>query len=308
MGQNKSLHHYAARSYLRGFGDNGHLWGWFRTSNEICDVHANTIAAEHGFYHLRRADGTKSDELEDALAVFDGMTPAIIASAVARRPLTDEDTAGVRHLYASLLARKHEGRDLLVDEVRATAQRVAADFDREFPEVPHRREFAVDFILRRLYDLPDHLATDADTISRHHVIELTDKILSVIPPHVCILQSKAQDFFTSDTPCAWFDPTNPPHSGKPSSPPWSSETVELTLPLGRRHVALIANRPFREDKVLVNFDGVRVINARTVFFAKRVLLAYPTTNAEEAGLFEAQVLTERSAFDTPILDAFETHT
>jgi hypothetical protein len=93
-----------------------------------------------------------------------------------------------------------------------------------------------------------------------------------------------------------------------SSPPWSSETVELTLPLGRRHVALIANRPFREDKVLVNFDGVRVINARTVFFAKRVLLAYPTTNAEKAGLFEAQVLTERSDFDTPILDAFETHT
>lgn len=305
MTQRKSLHHYAARSYLRGFANNGHLWGWFRSSNEICDVHVDTIAAEHGFYHLRRRDGASSDELEDALAFFDGITPGIIAAAISARPLTTDDILGVRRLYASLLARSHEGRDLLLADVSETAARVGEMFDRDFPDAPERRDFAIDFVLRGVYSVPDHLATDPHTISRRHVLDLTEKLLGVIPQHVCILESSAQDFFTSDSPCACFEPDTPPQSGEKSSPPWSSARLELTLPLDRRHVALIANRRFSDGKMRVNFDGVRVVNARTVFFAKRVLLAYPTTNTEEAALFEAQVLTERTAFATPLLEAFE---
>ncbi len=303
MKAKKKLQHFVARSYLRGFANNGALWGWFREPNEVRDVHVNTIAAEHGFYDVALADGTPCDDLEDALAVFDGMTPALIRSCVSDPRLSKKDVDGVRWLYATLLARNHQGRDRLVPEVKRLSEKVGEMYDEDFPSDPGRRTWAIHTVLREHFSLPDRFAVDPDTISRLNVLNLAENLMSAMPRNVCILRSKAQNFFTSDAPCAYFDPISPPRAGEVSGIyDFASDSLELTLPLDRRHAALIANRAL-PDKVSVNFDGVRVVNARTAFYAKRVILAYPE-NEESAAVWMAEVMTERTAFDTPLLAGF----
>lgn len=305
MGQKKKLHHFVAQSYLRGFSEGGMLWGWFREPNEIRGVHIGSVAAEHGFYDLRLADGTPCDELEDALAVMDGMTPEIIRVATSDDP--DEATLeGVRRLYATTLARNHQGRDRLLDGAAEMRERVGQMYDADFPNDERgKRDWAIDYVMREVWEVPNHLAPDPQSISRLNILALAADILNVMPRNVCILRSSSQNFLASDAPCGYFDPAFPrPEDGAYSGPRnWESPTLELTMPLDRRHAALIANRPLPRT-ALVNFDGVRVVNARTAFFAKRFVLAYPTQDIDEAALFQAQVLTERTAFDTPLLEGF----
>lgn len=88
-------------------------------------------------------------------------------------------------------------------------------------------------------------------IARLLGVELAEDLMSVMPRNVCILRSKAQDFFTSDAPCAYFDPISRPLPGELSGiADFSSDSLELTLPLDRRHAALIANRPLPNKAAL----------------------------------------------------------
>lgn len=304
MSQKKKRHHYVAKSYLRGFAENEMLWGWFRASNEIRDVHVNGVALEKGFYDLRRADGSLSDELEDSLAAMDGMTPNIIREATRNEP-TAEALDGVRRLYATTLARNHQGRDDLSGPARRTREQIAKMYDEEFPDGAKNRDWAIAFVMREVYSVPDHLDAEPETISRLNVIRLANDILSLMPKSVCILRSSAQDFITSDAPSGYFDPAHPAEVGQYTGPEdWSSPTIELTIPLDRRHAALIANIDL-PPIVRVNLDGVRVVNARTAFFAKRLVLAHPTDDAVQALFFEYQVINGRYAWDAPLLAAFQ---
>lgn len=303
MAEKKGRQHFVARAYLRGFSRNDMLWGWFRESNEIRDVHINSVAVEHGFYDLILADGTPCDELEDALAVFDGMTPEIIRNATSRTNIDASTAEGIRRLYATTLARNHQGRDLLVPSATRIRLRAEEMYDADFPNGAFdQRRWAVDYVLREVFEVPAHLSPDSDTISRLNILRLAEDILGVMPLHVYVLRSKAQNVLTSDAPCSYFDLAQPPRGDGEYSGPndWASPSLELTIPLDKRHVALIVNRELDAVPKL-NINGMRVVNARTAFFTKRVIMACPTDDLIEAAFFETQVLTERTAFDVPLL-------
>lgn len=90
----KRLHHFVTRSYLRSFANLDQLLAALRDAGEPRSVHVNSVGAEHNFYKARRAESGLSDDVEDALAEFDGAIPQII-----RRSTSDEQvTAGANEL------------------------------------------------------------------------------------------------------------------------------------------------------------------------------------------------------------------
>ena len=85
---------------------------------------------------------------------------------------------------------------------------------------------------------------------------------------------------------------------------YSSPTLELTLPLSRRHLAVFTNKPMLR-RAKCNEGAVRVANGRTVFFSKRMVFAYPSADDEAVALAVAQQITYRTAFDVPLLTGYE---
>lgn len=304
MADKKLHHHFVAASYLRGFSNNDLLWGWFRDINEVRDVHIRYVAQEKGFYDLHLVDGGRSDDLENALAAFDGFIPSIISGAIAPTA-TESDIGRVRELYANTMARNHQGRRLKIPEATAVRQRVEEMYDADFPDSdPAQRLWAIEYVMREVFDVPTHLAPTPETISRLNILTLASDMLMVMPLHVCILESNAQFFFTSDAPTSYFDPAEgPPSEGVTGPKSFSSPGLELTIPLDRTHAALIANVPL-PPRGYANFGTARVINARTAFFTKRVLLAYPS-NDPRGELFVEEVLSLRDAYTTPLLPMFQ---
>jgi hypothetical protein len=79
--------------------------------------------------------------------------------------------------------------------------------------------------------------------------------------------------------------------------------VELTLPLGRRHLAIFANQ--RLPRRAKCYNGVvRIANGRTTFYAKRMIFAYPSEDAEANALAVAQQITYRTAYLESLLPGF----
>jgi hypothetical protein len=303
MADRKLHHHFVAASYLRGFSNNDMLWGWFRELNEVRDVHIRYVAQEKGFYDLRLVDGGQSDDLENALAAFDGFIPSIISGAIAPTA-TEADVEKVRELFANTIARNHQGRDLRIPEATVARQRVEDMYDADFPDTdPAQRAWAIEYVMREVFDVPAHLAPTPETISRLNILTLASDILVAMPQHVCIFESDAQFFFTSDAPTSYFDSAEGhPTEGVTGPKSFSSPGLELTIPLDRKHAALIANAPL-PPRGYANFGTVRVINARTAFFTKRVLLAYPS-NDPRGELFVEEVMSLSEAYATPLLPMF----
>lgn len=304
MKQKKKHHHFVAQAYLRGFANNDMLWAWFREPNEVCDVHVGNVAAENYFYDVQLTDGTPCDELEDALSTFDGMTPRIISAAVGTA-VSNATLDDVRQLYATTMARNHQGRDLLLPEAKSIRARAERMYDADFPGAPpEERERAIGYVMREIYNLPSRLSPDPATISRWNILRFASELFAVLPTNVCIIRSDKQFFFTSDAPCGYFDASEgPPKVGVTGPSSMSSPTLELTIPLDRLHAAFIANRPL-PPIAGANFGTVRVINARTAFFAKRAILAYPG-NDPRGELFVEEVRTLEDAYASPLLPAFD---
>jgi len=302
MQQTKNLQHFVPRSYLRAFADpDGQLLAILRDPYEVRSVNVATVAAERWFYKLRREDGTLSDELEDALATLDSQIPEIVARVTGRGKVERADLERLRRLYAVIVCRGHVGRDFILEEVKDTRARVEQDYGREFPgDDDGTRQKFVDLVLRRHFDHPDDMATDPETMSRANILRLTDQLLRELPTNVCIIESQAHDFCTSDAPFSAFNPQNPPTGDGRYDPDMSSPLVELTLPITSRHLALFANRPMPK-KAKGNDGVVRIANARTMFFSKRMIFAYPHTDALANAMLLAEVQTYRNALDVPLL-------
>jgi hypothetical protein len=198
-----------------------------------------------------------------------------------------------------------KGRDRLLPEANSLRSRAEQMYDADFPNASaDERERAVNYVMREIYDVPAHLSPDPETISRWNILRLASELFSVLPKNVCIVRSNKQFFFTSDAPCGYFDSSEgPPKEGLTGPSSMSSPTLELTIPLDHLHAAFIANRPM-PPFIWANFGMVRVINSRTAFFAKRAILAYPSTDPR-GELFEMEVRTSRAAFATPLLPAFD---
>ena len=305
MVQRKRLNHFNPRSYLRAFADpDGNMLTIKREPYEVIRTNVARVAAERDFYTLRRADGSPSDDLEDALGSVDARIPRIIDRVVGEHDLSDADVADLGRLYAVLLARGPIGRDFILDEVRTTRSRLERDFIATFPDEEASRNRVVDRVIRDVYDLPAEFSADPSTVSRLNVLRLADEIERALPKFVCVMRSTAWDFLTSDTPCSAFDPEAPPTGDGIYGVDYSSPTLELTLPISRRHLAVFANKPMPR-RAKCNEGAVRIANGRTVFFSKRMVFAYPSADDEAVALAVAQQITYRTAFDVRLLTGFD---
>ncbi|HYK53077.1 MAG TPA: DUF4238 domain-containing protein [Candidatus Eremiobacteraceae bacterium] len=302
----KRLNHFNPQSYLRAFADpDGYLLTIKREPYEVDRLNVAKVAAERDFYTLRRADGTLTDQLEDELALFDAKIPRIVGRVASVCEPSPADVDDLKRLYAILLARGPVGRDYILDEVRSTRDRITSDFKADFPDEDESTcEGTVDRIIRDFYEHSDELSADAATVSRANVPRLADEIASAMPKFVCVMRSASWDFLTSDTPCSAFDPKAPPVGDGVYGVDYDSPTVELTLPLSRRHLALFANRPVLA-RAKCNDGAVRIANGRTVFFSKRMIFAYPSADAEANAIALAQQITYRTAYCEPMLPAFD---
>ena len=246
----KRLQHFVPRSYLRAFANEaGQLAAILREPFEVRSVHVNTVAVESHFYKIRRADGTASDDLEDALAKFDGKIPGILERATSSAPLTAADVQDMRELYANLAVRSHLGRDLLVDQVRAARERIESEYEAKFPgDEAERRDRVLDGVIRSVFDHPDKYATDPETVSRLAIIGRAQDLLKTMPRYACVFESTDLEFIASDAPFAALDPASPPGPVESYGPKFSAPHIELTLPLGRHHAVLFSNVPIRESR------------------------------------------------------------
>jgi hypothetical protein len=191
----KWLQHFVPRSYLRGFAaDDGRLLGILRKPYEARSLHVDHVAAEGGFYKVRRSDGTLSDDVENKLAEFDGRIPQIVGHATSADDISPGQIAGLRMLYANLAARSHRGRDLLLAEVQRARKRVEREYERDFPgDSPQQRDRIVDSVIRQVFNHPEGYAADPETVSRVAIPRLARDVFATLPLHACVLASEALD-------------------------------------------------------------------------------------------------------------------
>jgi hypothetical protein len=303
--QSKSRHHFVPRSYLRAFADaDERMLTILREPFEVRGpVHTRNVAAEHGFYKVRRADGSLSDAVEDDLAVFDGTIPAIVRNVTSGKALNKDRLDGMRRLYAVMATRSHLGRDYIIADVEAMLRRAEQSYDVTFPDGnPEERDRLVDQVMREVWDQPDEYATDAETISRATIITRANKIMSGMPRSACIIRAPQEiEFFTSDTPHASFDAKDLPLEAGVYGSAFSAPLIELTMPLDRRHAVLFANVRLPFKMLYADAAAATIINSRTLFFAKRMIFTFPSDEAVATALATLQVYRER--YLTPLLAA-----
>lgn len=97
--------------------------------------------------------------------------------------------------------------------------------------------------------------------------------------HVCIIESRAQHFFTSDHPVCWVDPTDWPPAMMRDYPSFRL-SMEVTFPLTKRHCALFSWLPLPAIGE-ASEEIVHTINARTGTWTHRELYATPTNGVAE---------------------------
>ena len=248
-------------------------------------------------------DGTISDDLEDALANLDGQIPATLRAATSASPLTDHEAQAIRCLYALLASRGHRGRGMIIEQVQADRKFIEQDYDRHFPcDNQARREYHLGAVIRQIYEHPENYSTDAETVSRLNVLRQYRDILDDLPQYICVLESKSHDFLTSDAPFTAHDASKLPGQTSVYGINFASPTVELTLALGRRHAALLSNRPMPR-RATANNVVVHIMNGRTIFFAKRMFFAHPSDDAVATAMVELKFY--EKFYQIPLIQAFD---
>lgn len=280
----KKKQHVVPQSYLRAWADGGNqLRAILREprdpDHDYVVLSVRDAAAENYFYAVRGADGTPLDDVEDALEKFDGMVPEIV-----RRATVDGAHGGVtvdnlKYMYANFAARNKLGRDMLVEHVAAMRAKVERMFEGAFPgESAADNADLLDDLMRNVWEHPARYAPDPNTISRLAILSKADDLHNMMPKYACVLESEQVEFLTSDAPFGAFEPQSPPSGSEVYGPAYDDPRIELTLPLDRRHAVLFANVPM-PLRATISPSGAAVINARTVFFARRSIY---THNSEEA--------------------------
>jgi hypothetical protein len=266
-------------------------------------THVRDAASQNYFYAVRAADGTPLDDLEDMLAEFDGMIPNIVKRATADAWHSEVTVDNLKYMYANFAARNELGRDMLVEHVAAMRTKAERMFERDFPgESAADNADVLDDLMRKVWEAPAHYAPDPDTISRLAILPKADDLHKMMPKYACVVESEKVEFFTSDAPFGAFDPSNPPDGSGSYGPAWDDPRVELTLPLTRRHAVLFANVPM-PLRASISPAFAAVINARTVFFARRSIY---THNSEEAtNVAWAHIEHYRDFYHECLLDAVD---
>jgi hypothetical protein len=304
----KKKQHIVPQSYLRAWVDDcEQLRAIMRDpkkpDHDFIVTNVRDAASQNYFYAVRAADGTRLDDVEDALSVFDDMIPKIVSRATVDATHSQPTVDNLRYMYANFAARSELGRDMLVDSIAAMRAKAERMFEDEFPGQSASDNIEeIDDLVRDVWEHPDRYAPDPHTISRLAILPRADDLYAMMPRYACIVESKHLEFFTSDAPFAAFDPSHPPDGSGVYGVAYDKPRVELTLPLGRRHAVLFGNVPM-PLRATISPAGAAVINARTVFFARRSIYTHNSEEVTTLAWFHIEHY--RECFHKSLLDAVE---
>ena len=304
----KKKQHLVPQSYLRAWGDDREQLRAImrqpkKPDHDFIVTHVRDAASQNYFYAIRAADGTRLDDVEDALSIFDEQIPKIVSRAAVDAAHSRRTVNNLRYMYANFAARNELGRDMLVEPVAAMRAKVERMFEEEFPgQSAADNSELLDNLVRDAWEHPARYSTDPDTISRLAILQKADDLYKMMPAYACVVESDHLEFFTSDAPFGVYDPGNPPDGSGVYGVEYDNPYVELTLPIGRRHAVVFANVPM-PLRAKISPAGAAVINARTVFFARRSI--YTHNSEEVTSLAWFHIEHYRECFQKSLLDAFE---
>lgn len=270
--------HYVPRSYLSAWCDpdspenqEPYVWTFPREGGVGRRKAPKNLFAETEMYTIRLPDGRRSLALEHGLADLEGRFAQVRRDVVDRRAdPTDEDHTIIRLFMAAAEARTKGRRDDLANHCGSALARLE-ELDAMYRAASPARQEAI-AAASALGSSESGLSIDevrvfAEAPLQHMMLPLIEvQCESYALMDMTILCTTSEPgFITSDRPCVWFDPDVRKRPFPYNAVGLSYPTVEVTLPLSPRALALLMWRPLREGHVYVDVPEriVDELNRRT---------------------------------------------
>jgi hypothetical protein len=275
--------HWVPKAYLRGFADADERLRVFARLPDKRGVRefittVDGIANERDLYSATSDEG-RDNSLDDAIrSLVEDKLPQTLAPLTAGVGLKREEWLALVQLAGAQDMRRPSAVHNLTDSITRLLN-ISRDMYRHHVPGITKEEIDQRIIANWGPDVrsgeyalqPKNLAVDV----LKGTIDFTGQFGGMYP---CIIESQAQDFFTSDSPVFFHDP-NDLMPSKFFGIDRSKNSVEVIFPLTRRYNLFMARVPLAEY-VYADGTGVSLINSRVAYGAHKQVYAYPTDDAQ----------------------------
>jgi Protein of unknown function (DUF4238) len=270
--------HWVPQTYLRGFADGNSL----RVYSRIPDKHGVrqfetstvNVAVQRDLYTVTTEHGRDTSFDDKLRTEIEDKIPQTLAPLSLQRLLTVAERMSIVRLAAVQDGRRPTSVDSLADAL-AGVHDMAAYLYRQ--NVPGISEAEIADRLRENWG-PTHLTGVHALDPRNLALSvLEDTTLNFIGQFagmgMCVVESTAHDFVTSDNPVCFYDPEVPrPHPVLGVDR--SSVTIEVTYPLTRRHTVFMSRLPI-VPYAYASSVGVSFLNSRAAYGSRRQVYGFP---------------------------------
>jgi len=269
--------HFVPQAYLRNFADGNRL-AVFRRPTGMSGVirefttSSPNIAVERDVYTIVSEQG-RDTSFDEALQTLERRIPSILAPLNEDRELTDAEMFALVEM-AAVQDLRHPTRVTNIAGMISRVQDMARALYRQYE--PELSPADIEDRLRENWGetgLSGAHALDP----RNLALRTMDGTFHTMPLQFegycgCVITSLAHDFITSDHPVTVYDPKRAP------SPAFgvdrTSPTIEVTFPLTRRHLLLLA-REIIPVRAFARGPAVTMLNSRTAFGSHREVYGFP---------------------------------
>lgn len=269
--------HHVPQTHLRNFAEAGTVRVYRFVNGLVRDArifptNIRNVAVIHDLYSVTDEHG-RDNALDEHLQKIEARIPAILAPVIEGRKLGAEDWRNLKLLTAVQEGRKPgwvKGTTKAIEDLHKIARSL---YKQHHPEM---MDEAIDAALREKWGdtgLSGAAALDAKNLA----IKTVAATLPDLPVYFddfwsCLVTSAAHDFITSNSPVTYFDPIRKPHAFYGIDR--STREIEITYPLTRRHLLLLARRSL-PPYVRAGRVGVSILNSRTVYGSAGEVYGYP---------------------------------
>ncbi|HEX3464253.1 MAG TPA: DUF4238 domain-containing protein [Candidatus Elarobacter sp.] len=274
-------HHTVPQTYLRAFAQKPHGLLVFSTRRRLVDQLQNLTyktvkkaTTVRDFYTLVASDSSRDVAIEKRLSVLENEYPRIKTAVRSGKPLTGEQRAMI-----ALLAAVQDTRTVNHQQNWSDAWAGVLDLSERMlrntmPEASDAEiQQRLQQVVRDNFTSRDVAPTgqNLSLIGLGAALKVRHAIMSRM--NMCILESAAHDFMTSDHPVTWINPVR-----YPPDPVYGFNFLhlanEVTYPLTPRHCVFMSYLPV-VPRMKIGEELVRRVNARLVVYS-RELYAKPT--------------------------------
>ena len=248
--------HYVARSYLRGFTDDGeHLCAFDKhTRKHFTSISVDEVANEKYFYDL-----SDSQVTEEKLAHLDGMFPkwrdSIIQTVVEGKSITLEQQVKLAFYISMQIRRTRWFRNFIIniaEQVEEALGTMARYYTNKFGTV-----------LKPDTSLLKYLASDKEGMAKNeqiqsmHSFRVMMEMIRILANHIWIIgvNQTPQTFYTSDHPISAY-----PHLHHPikSYSGLRSKGIEIVFPLNSRYILSMCERSYHTNLEILDCKSMDI--------------------------------------------------